>query len=187
MNLRQIFNFSILWKHTTTIKICSVSYNSSLVNVAVSSSMSVSKFWNHLYFSFQFTSLTVRSWRIDKDLCTIKCCINHGIVWDPTFFTDFICHWSIVKLNNKNSNRYLSLSCYVLNCLWKFKSSNTSFTVPWCKLSCLEIIISICENHFWSYSNDFVIVHYYSCIIKSCFMEHRASNIDNNSFSNFTF
>lgn len=185
MNFRQVLNLSIFRKHATSIKICTISNNTSLVDITVSSSMSVSKLRDHLYFSFQLSTLTVRSWRIDKNLCTIKCSINHGVIWNPTFLTNLICHWSIIKLNNEDSNWNFSLSCNVLNSLRKFEISNTTFTVPWCKLSGLKVIISICKDHFGSDSDNFVIVHQYSCIVESCFMEHRASNINDNTLSYF--
>lgn len=168
MNLWQIFYFSIFRKHTASIKICTISYDTSLVNITVSSSVSVSKFWNHLYLSFEFSTHTVRSRGIYKNLCTIECSINHWIVWNPTFLTNFVCHWGIIKLNDKDSNRNLSLPCNVLYSLWEFEISHTSFTFPRCKLSGLKIIVSISKDHFGSDSDDFVIVHQDSCIIESC-------------------
>lgn len=159
MDLWQILYFSILWKHAASIKICTISDDTSLVDVTISSTVPVGEFWNHLYLSFQFSTHTVRSRGVYKNLCAIECCIDHWIVWNPTFFTNLVCHWSIVKLNDKDSDGNLSLSCNVLDSLWKFEISYTSFTFPRCELSCLKVIVSISKDHFGSDSDDFVIVH----------------------------
>lgn len=170
MNLWQIFYFSILREHATSIKICTISYDASLVDVAISSSVPISELWYHLYLSFEFSTHTVRSRGVNKNLCTIECSIDHRIVWNPTFLANFVCHWSIIKLNDKDSNGDLSLPCNVLDSLWKFEISHTSFTFPRCELSCLKVIVSISKDHFGSDSDDFVIVHQDSCIIESCFV-----------------
>lgn len=187
VNLWQIFYLSVLWKHAASIKICSISHDASLIYVTISSSMSHREFWYHLNFSLQLSSLTVRSWWIYKYFCTIKCRVNHWVVRNPAFLTNLICHWSVIKFNNKDSDRNLSLPCNVLDCLWEFKSSNTTFAVPRSKLSCLKVIVPISKDHFWSDSDNFVVVQQYSCIVKCCFVEHRTSNINNNSFSDSAF
>lgn len=159
VNLRKILYFSILWKHTASIKICSVTHNTSLINIAICPAMSICKLRYHLHFSFEFSPLTIRRWRIDKYFSPIKSSINHWIIWNPTFLTYLISHWSIIELYNKNSDWHFCLTSNVLYRLGKFKTTYTPFTFPRSELSCLKIIISISKNHFWSYSNNFVIVH----------------------------
>ncbi len=159
VNLWKIFYFSILWKHATSIKICSVTDNTSLINIAICTSMSICKLRYHLHFSFEFSSLTIRCWRVDKYFSSIQSSINHWIIWNPTFLTYLIRHWSIIELYNKNSDWYFCLTSNILYRLRQLEATHTSFTFPRSKLSCLKIIISISKNHFWPYSDNFVIKH----------------------------
>jgi hypothetical protein len=51
VNFRQILDFTILRKHATSVKICSVTNNASLVDVTISTTVSVCKLRNHLNFT----------------------------------------------------------------------------------------------------------------------------------------
>jgi hypothetical protein len=173
--LWQFFHFPVLWKYATAIVIISLTYSSSNIHVGISTSVSFSKLLNHLNLSFQFSSLDLWSWNIDKYFSSIKCSINHRIVWNPRLLAYLISEWSIIEIDNKYSNRNTPLPCYFLNNLGKHKLTHIATMSPWWKVACFKVVSSISKNHFYSNCNDFRIVDNNSTIIECSFMEDRTS------------
>lgn len=149
--------------------------------------MSLCQLLNHLNLSFQLSPGYLWSRSVYENLSTIQCCINHRIVWYPSFLTNLISYCGVLIINNKNSYRNSNFASNLLYRLWKPKLTNFSFIFPCWKTSGLIVIISISCNSLTSYSYYFILIKYNSCIIQSSFMHYRASNLAHNLLSDTRF
>lgn len=149
--------------------------------------MSFGELFEHLYFSFEFSSFRFWSWNVNKYLGPIKGGVDHGIVRDPRLLANFVGEWGIVEIYNKDSNGNGQLSRYFLNDLRKLKISNLPGIFPRGKKASLEIVAAVGEMHLHSDGNYFGIVNNDSAIVECSFVQDRAANFSDDSVCYFWY
>lgn len=141
-----------------------------MIDINVGSTMSLSKFLNHLNFSFKFSSNNLWSWTVYEYFGSVQSSVNHGVIWDPGLLTNFVSNRSVFIIYDEDSNWYCDLACEFLNNLRELKLSNLSFVFPGWKASSLIVHVAISGNGFDSNSNHFGLIKNDSGVVESCFV-----------------
>jgi len=135
------------------------------------------QFRYHLNFSFEFSSLNIRSRGIDKNLGTVKGSLDHRISRDPTFLTDFIGHSGIVEIEDKNTDGDRSLVGDFLDHHGQEKLINFVVLLPRCEPPGLVVVPSIGHDHLGSDGDHLRIVDNHSGVIQGGFMKNRGPKV----------